>query len=682
MSGKCVTGYRRFVVSKLRSEKMSLFSGGDDLQTVTDEIYGASEIPDSGRVVARPTPINTIWADVKQPRRAIPISIRMHWDGNPAGLIALFKQWHQVAEDAAGVPIDIEALLNKGTLSDDEGNLIDTDKLPSIAQGFIELIALAIDIKAIDLTNPISIVESDGRLLIETGERRWLAHHLLHIYLKDDKWSKIRAFKNDGRNFILRQASENTKRRDLNAISMARQLGLLIIDVRQRDGVIYQEYDDIVTAGMCERRYYAQVWDGLRHSVKGHAEQIRDAMGNLSTETMSRYRALLRLTEDEAVNDALWIKADVENWAEGALRDVATLPIGKVAQVVSRANWTIDDLKALKEAPVSNPYPTTAERFQQPQQPPATTEWMHKTILTKAGFYGVVRAVNGSLITAEMEPDGKRAQFRVEDVTLVAADAQRRPPVTPAPQPTPTFDVGDKVKTRLGTVGTVKSVNGRDILVDTQQRGLMRQNIENLTLVAKYVPTTPSTRIERRFDIGDKVKTTSGITGCTVIGYQGDLVYVERPSGTRFTIAEAQLSPDSVPQIGEEDIEPDVESETKPHEREWSEGVSFGDNHLLDTDKADSLPQYPFDIFQFNSTEAAILGAFSDIAEVTGEDQAALALDWVMEIKDLDAKALHEQGQLKPKLDEVYQLMSDTMGRWLQVTFANILQQVENAAVN
>jgi preprotein translocase subunit YajC len=661
---------------------MSLFSGGDDLQTVTDEIYGASEIPDSGRVVARPTPINTIWADVKQPRRAIPISIRMHWDGNPAGLIALFKQWHQVAEDAAGVPIDIEALLNKGTLSDDEGNLIDTDKLPSIAQGFIELIALAIDIKAIDLTNPISIVESDGRLLIETGERRWLAHHLLHIYLKDDKWSKIRAFKNDGRNFILRQASENTKRRDLNAISMARQLGLLIIDVRQRDGVIYQEYDDIVTAGMCERRYYAQVWDGLRHSVKGHAEQIRDAMGNLSTETMSRYRALLRLTEDEAVNDALWIKADVENWAEGALRDVATLPIGKVAQVVSRANWTIDDLKALKEAPVSNPYPTTAERFQQPQQPPATTEWMHKTILTKAGFYGVVRAVNGSLITAEMEPDGKRAQFRVEDVTLVAADAQRRPPVTPAPQPTPTFDVGDKVKTRLGTVGTVKSVNGRDILVDTQQRGLMRQNIENLTLVAKYVPTTPSTRIERRFDIGDKVKTTSGITGCTVIGYQGDLVYVERPSGTRFTIAEAQLSPDSVPQIGEEDIEPDVESETKPHEREWSEGVSFGDNHLLDTDKADSLPQYPFDIFQFNSTEAAILGAFSDIAEVTGEDQAALALDWVMEIKDLDAKALHEQGQLKPKLDEVYQLMSDTMGRWLQVTFANILQQVENAAVN
>lgn len=639
MSGKCVTGYRRFVVSKLRSEKMSLFSGGDDLQTVTDEIYGASEIPDSGRVVARPTPINTIWADVKQPRRAIPISIRMHWDGNPAGLIALFKQWHQVAEDAAGVPIDIEALLNKGTLSDDEGNLIDTDKLPSIAQGFVELIALAIDIKAIDLTNPISIVESDGRLLIETGERRWLAHHLLHIYLKDDKWSKIRAFKNDGRNFILRQASENTKRRDLNAISMARQLGLLIIDVRQRDGVIYQEYDDIVTAGMCERRYYAQVWDGLRHSVKGHAEQIQDAMGNLSTETMSRYRALLRLTEDEPINDAIWIKADVENWSERALREIPTLPMGKVAEVINRPQWTFDDLIKLKDVPVSNPYPTTAERFQQPQQPPATTEWMHKTILTKAGFYGVVRAVNGSLITAEMEPDGKRTQFRVEDVTLVAADAHRRPPMTMTPPAathsgtsadpfTHKFAIGDSVRTRTGSVGEVVGISGRLVTVKT-------------------------------------------VNGTMVHDWSG-LVKIEKP---------APLAP-SVPQIREENIEPDVESETKPHEREWSEGVSFGENHLLDTDKVDSLPQYPFDIFQFNSTEAAILGAFSDIAEVTGEDQAALALDWVMEIKDLDAKALHEQGQLKPKLDEVYQLMSDTMGRWLQVTFANILQQVENAAVN
>jgi hypothetical protein len=52
-----------------------MFAGGNDLQTVSDEIFGGSiEIPDSGRVVARPTPILSIHADPKQPRRTIPDS--------------------------------------------------------------------------------------------------------------------------------------------------------------------------------------------------------------------------------------------------------------------------------------------------------------------------------------------------------------------------------------------------------------------------------------------------------------------------------------------------------------------------------------------------------------------------------------------------------------------------------
>jgi hypothetical protein len=81
------------------------------------------------------------------------------------------------------------------------------------------------------------------------------------------------------------------------------------------------------------------VADGNVHRIpKGMGERIQAAMG-LSMEQLSRYRALLKMTDDEQVNDALWTRSDVESWAEGAIREAYTLPIGKVRAVVEREQW-------------------------------------------------------------------------------------------------------------------------------------------------------------------------------------------------------------------------------------------------------------------------------------------------------------------------------------------------------
>jgi hypothetical protein len=81
-------------------------------------------------------------------------------------------------------------------------------------------------------------------------------------------------------------------------------------------------------------------------------ERIQAAMG-LSEKRIAEYRRLLKLTDDDAVNDALWTRADIEDWAEGFMRDVSTLPIGKVSEVIERPNWTAEDLRTLIERPAA-----------------------------------------------------------------------------------------------------------------------------------------------------------------------------------------------------------------------------------------------------------------------------------------------------------------------------------------
>jgi ParB-like chromosome segregation protein Spo0J len=233
-------------------------------------------------------------------------------------------------------------------LSKGEGIDLDDDA-PAILRGYVSLLRLAGSIYSEGLINPITVI-SRGRnqYLIETGERRWLAHHLL----KDisDEYGKIAAVQSDGQGYVWRQASENTARRELNAIGMARQLALLILDLRKEiEGHDYDSYETLVLPGGCDRRFYAQVANGRIHRIpKGMGERIQQAMG-LSRSQLSHYRNLLQLTDDDDVNDAIWVKADIEDWPERAMREIGMFTMVNIRRVIFGSDeWSLDDFKENK----------------------------------------------------------------------------------------------------------------------------------------------------------------------------------------------------------------------------------------------------------------------------------------------------------------------------------------------
>lgn len=332
-----------------------------EIEQVADDIFGASAAPEfnTGRVVARPISIEEIWADVRQPRRVIPASIRLVWNGSPADVPRLLETWASVAANAAGRTIDLQAIIN----GDGEG--LDTDGTPAIYESFISLLRLAGSILREGLINPITIIDQRDRHLIESGERRWLAYWLLRLHTQAaDEFARIPAVMASGADFVWRQAAENTARRSLNAVGMARQLALLIMAARGQDQ--YHDYDQIVTPGGSDRRFYAQIADGNIHRIpKGAGERIQAAMA-LSMEQISRYRGIIRLTDDDEINDLLWLRGDIEDWPERAFRDANTLPMGKVREILSRDGWSLDDFRAAATltgvkvqppAPPSSPLP-------------------------------------------------------------------------------------------------------------------------------------------------------------------------------------------------------------------------------------------------------------------------------------------------------------------------------------
>ena len=261
--------------------------GGSPTPSVSEvdaALYGSVDVPVSGRIVSKPIEIMSIRADVRQPRRAVPPVVRLHWDGKANLVPELLAQWQEVAEKRAGIRIDVVSILNG------RESLPEIDQAPAVTQEFIALCRLAQSIHKDGLINPVSVIERSQDYLIETGERRWLAYHLLFLYL-GDRYKAVPARISDGRDYIWRQAQENTARRQLNAISMARQLALLIMDARRDvDGVKYDEFETLILNGECDRRYYAQVHNGTIHRIpRGMGERIEAAMA-LSRNRIAQYR--------------------------------------------------------------------------------------------------------------------------------------------------------------------------------------------------------------------------------------------------------------------------------------------------------------------------------------------------------------------------------------------------------
>ena len=313
------------------------------LGEMVEDLYGGAGGEDlyGGRQVVRPTDINTILADVTQARRAVPAEVRrlIGWNGAADDVSRVLEAWRNMACAQTDTDIAVGDVLRAGSDS------IDPEGTQPLFREYVALLRLAESIRSEGLLHPIRIVRHKGKWLIESGERRWLAFWLLYVHLGGD-WERIPAIASDTQGRIWRQAMENLAREDLNAISKARQLALLIMAARQEAGARYEAWETMVEPDGCDRAWYAQVYDGMVHRVPyGTGDQILSTLG-INRSEMARCRSLLRLTDDEAVNDELWQQGDAENWRQGFLLQVATLSLESLRAVVLKpGGWTPADMR-------------------------------------------------------------------------------------------------------------------------------------------------------------------------------------------------------------------------------------------------------------------------------------------------------------------------------------------------
>ncbi|MBZ0306984.1 MAG: ParB/RepB/Spo0J family partition protein [Anaerolineae bacterium] len=268
-------------------------------------------------ITAKPIPLSEIEPDPSQPRRTVPFVVRQVWDGN---IETLFETWFNVVETERGDSgFDLKILFTP-----EEDEVRNHAPLP-VESALLGLVDLAASILRSGLTNPITVVRDEDKYRLETGERRWLAYHLLYFHTQDEQWAKIPARVMD--TFSLwRQAGENNARDNLNAIGKTRQLALLIMDLYRQQGTLFQPYEKLVKRNGCDREFYAQVEDSGRWRIPhGKAELLLNATGLKSLRQLSQYRALLSLP------DKAWMIADDTNLSEYRLRQILDMKLNGLA---------------------------------------------------------------------------------------------------------------------------------------------------------------------------------------------------------------------------------------------------------------------------------------------------------------------------------------------------------------
>lgn len=307
---------------------------------VDQTLYGAVDIGKKAkRDRIRNIDINAISPDPMQPRRVVPTLVRQASDGTPLGILS---KWFELVEEERANRF-AEAI-QRGDILESEAPEAkfplhvymfsgDTERAGDNAQpdfGYLEssllkVVDLASSIHRDGLTNPISVASVEGeteKYVIETGERRWLAYHLLEIFFEDEDYSKIPVRLVDEVS-IWRQAAENNARDNLNAISRARQLAILLMDLHGWDN--FQSLSDFDH----EQDFYAQVGDGNQWGVpRGKGEQLVNAMGLKNNVQIRQYRALLRVPRE------LWLTADDRDMTEREIRDLMSQ--GSVTPVTVR----------------------------------------------------------------------------------------------------------------------------------------------------------------------------------------------------------------------------------------------------------------------------------------------------------------------------------------------------------
>ena len=320
---------------KIRDEDNLLFANPNSLDPKTADAIGfglgdlALEIAaaDSDFQAIEAVSIHEVYPNPIQPRYSIPHDLTDIFALQPASVVDILERWIlEIQLEPGKQAFDIVNYLrgqatDRGALAETDESPAADDDLPTSTKyaALMKLIDLAASIRRDGLSNPISLVHHGDRYEIETGERRWLAYHILYWKFGDgDKradgsivnWSRIPA-RIVNRVDVWRQASENNARDNLNAISRARQLSLLLMDLHG--------WHNFAALADCEseQAFYAQVADGGAWRIpRGQGERLLNAMGLSTASQLRQYRALLRLPAD------LWRRGDDEDLTEGELRKI------------------------------------------------------------------------------------------------------------------------------------------------------------------------------------------------------------------------------------------------------------------------------------------------------------------------------------------------------------------------
>lgn len=263
--------------------------------------------------------IKMIHPDPAQPRRVLPKSIhdafhQNHFSAEHAleefiNLVTVIARRHGRIINKQLEPLYLQANSSELELTDQElaSTESPTIKLTPEEELLKELVNLAVTFRDEGQINPITVVEKNrGVYLIETGERRfwakWLLIRFLANYSGDDSIPVLIIAPHEASAF--RQAKENTSRSGLNAIAMARQAARLMLYVH---GIQPPN-------GLVSNDYYREALSLDLKSKREFTDAILSAMGGISRVHFSRFKALLRLS-DEAIE-----LADRHNLDESLLR--------------------------------------------------------------------------------------------------------------------------------------------------------------------------------------------------------------------------------------------------------------------------------------------------------------------------------------------------------------------------
>jgi hypothetical protein len=315
------------------------------LASVTDDMLGGEvmeQFQDYGLRVERIL-LELIRPDPVQPRRVLPERLHFAFHNNrltPTQALRELVQAAQIAARQRGRPFDglLDLLPNGDDETDDEA------KTPPSPEEMLlrDLVTLAVTIRDDGQVNPLTVVDiSEGvtqLYRIETGERRywasWLLRDFIPGYTGDGMIPCIVIPAHQASPF--RQAKENTARSGLTAIAMARQAALLMLTVHGYE----------IPASAVTNDFYRQALDLSLQSKQEFSTQVLTAMGSISRMHLSRYKALLKLS-DEAMD-----LADRYNIEEGKLRHIITLDpeyhLEFVRQVVD-LNLTSKQIKEICE---------------------------------------------------------------------------------------------------------------------------------------------------------------------------------------------------------------------------------------------------------------------------------------------------------------------------------------------